>query len=97
VTGSRGETPAERIAGWTSTDAAIGLAAEREQLQAQLAERLTEIADLRARLANLSNRVAQLESDNADLRLVPGRVVMGKLARRVYRKARSAAAARLPR
>ena len=91
------ETPAERTARWTSTDAAIGIAAEREQLQAQLAERVAEIADLRARLTNLTNRVAQLESDNADLRLVPGRVVMGKLARRAYRKARSAAAARLPR
>jgi cell division protein FtsB len=97
VTEIHGESPAERTARWTAADTAIGIAAERDQLQAQLAERLAEIADLRARLTNLTNRVAQLESDNADLRLVPGRVVMGKLARRVYRKARSAAAARLPR
>jgi uncharacterized coiled-coil DUF342 family protein len=97
VTEMHDESPDERTARWTAADAAIGIAAERDQLQAQLAERLAEIDDLRARLANLANKVAQLESDNADLRLVPGRVVMGKLARRVYRKARSVAAARLPR
>ena len=95
------ETPAQRLARWTATDAAIGVAAENEQLQAQLTERRAEIADLRARLAQLTSRVAQVEADNADLRRVAGRVSPLTLARRVcakvYRRARSAIASRLRR
>jgi cell division protein FtsB len=91
------ETPADRLARWTAADAAIGLAAEAEQLGAQLAERRREIDDLRARLVQLTNRVAQVEAENADLRRIAGRVPLAGIARRVYRRARSAAASRLPR
>jgi septal ring factor EnvC (AmiA/AmiB activator) len=94
---SNDETPAERLARWTAADAAIGVAAEAEQLQAQLGERQTEIDDLRARLGQLTNRVAQVEADNADLRRVASRVPFTGLVRRFYRRARSAAAHRLPR
>jgi hypothetical protein len=99
-TGIGGETPAERLARWTSIDAAIGLAAEGEQLRAQLVERQAEIDDLRARLAQLTSRVGQVEAENADLRGIPGSARVARLARRVYRgvyhriyrRARSAAA-----
>jgi regulator of replication initiation timing len=91
---STGETPAERLARWTATDLAIGIAAQGEQLRSQLAERVAEIDDLRARLAQLTTRVAQLEAENAELRRRAGRVPMTSLLKRVYRKLRSAAAAR---
>lgn len=94
---SASETPAERLARWTATDLAIGIAAQGEQLRAQLAERVAEIDDLRARLAQLTTRVAQLEAENAELRRHAGRVPLTSLAKRIYRKARSAAAARRPR
>jgi chromosome segregation ATPase len=101
VTGLHDETLAERLARWTAADAAIGLAAEAEQLQAQLAERRVEIDDLRARLAQLTSRIAQVEADNAELRRAASRVSPLTLARRVlsrvYRRARSAVASRLPR
>ena len=94
MTGTSDETPEQRLARWTSTDAAIGNAAEAEQLKAQLAERATEIDDLRARLAQLSTRVAQVEADNAELRRVANRVPPLTLVRRacskVYRRARAA-------
>ena len=92
-----GESPAERLARWTTADAAIGLAAEAEQLRAQLAERCAEIDDLKARLSQLTSRVAQVEAENADLRRSASRVPMTSIARRVYRRARSVAASRLPR
>ncbi|MGZ4702159.1 MAG: hypothetical protein ACXVH5_03755 [Ilumatobacteraceae bacterium] len=92
-----GETPAQRLARWTATDAAIGAAAEAEQLRAQLAERGAEIGDLKARLGQLTNRVAQLEAENADLRRTASRMPPAVLASRVYRRARSAAARRLRR
>ena len=91
------ESPTERLARWTATDAAIGIAAEAEQLRSQLADRQAELDDLRARLAQLTTRVAQLTAENAELRRVAGRVPISSLARRVYRKARSVAASRLPR
>ena len=91
------ESPVERLARWTDADVAIGLAAEAEQLRAQLAERTTEMDDLRARLAQLTTRVAQLEAANAELRHTTGRVPLTIFARRVYRRARSVAAQRLPR
>lgn len=90
-------TPAERIARWTAADASIGLAAEAEQLRAQLAACVADNDDLRGRLAQLTSRVAQLEADNAELRRTAHRVPITGLARRVYRKARSIAASRLPR
>jgi len=64
---SDGETPQERIERWTKTDAAIGIAAEAEQLRARLDERNAEIEDLKARLAQLTSRVAQVEADNSEL------------------------------
>ncbi|MEP7045397.1 MAG: hypothetical protein ABI949_01890 [Ilumatobacteraceae bacterium] len=88
------DTPADRLARWTAADAAIGLAAEGEQLRAQLAERIAETADLRARLAQLGNRIAQVESENAEFRRVASRVPLRSFTRRLYRKARSVAAAR---
>jgi uncharacterized coiled-coil protein SlyX len=98
---SPAETPAERLARWTATDAAIGLAAEAEQLHAQLAERQAEVADLRARLAQLTSRVAQVEADNADLRRAARRISPLSLARtavsRAYRRVRSAVGSRLKR
>ena len=91
------ETPEQRLARWTDADAAIGSTAEAEQLRAQLAERVAEMDDLKARLGQLVSRVAQLEADNASLRRAAGRMPVGSLARKVYRRARSAAASRLPR
>jgi multidrug resistance efflux pump len=97
----RSETPVERLARWTAIDNAIGVAAENEQLRAQLAERRGEIDDLRARLAHLTSRVAQVEADNAQLRRTAGRVSPLTLARRlcakVYRRTRSVIASRLRR
>ena len=92
-----GETPAERLARWTATDLAIGIAAQGEQLRSQLTERRAEVDDLRARLAQLTTRVAQLEAENAELRRHASRVPFTSLVKRLYRKARSVAAARRPR
>jgi riboflavin biosynthesis pyrimidine reductase len=101
VTETGDETPAARLARWTSVDAAIGLAAEAEQLRAQLEARRAEVDDLRARLAQLTSRVAQVEADNAELRRVARRVPPFTLARRilgrVYRRVRGAVASRWPR
>ena len=91
---STGETPAERLARWTATDLAIGIAAQGEQLRSQLAERVAEIDDMRARLAQLTTRVAQLEAENSELRRHASRVPLTSLVKRIYRKARSVAAAR---
>lgn len=93
---SAGETPAERLARWTATDLAIGIAAQGEQLRSQLAERSAEIDDLRARLAQLTTCLAQLQAENAELRRHASRVPVTSLIKRVYRKARSVAAARRP-
>ena len=101
MTGIGDETPEQRLARWTSTDAAIGTAAEAEQLKAQLGEKVAEIDDLRARLAQLSTRVAQVEADNAELRRVANRVPPLTLARRAcgkaYRRLRSTVAGLLRR
>ena len=94
MTGNTDETPEQRLARWTSTDVAIGNAAQVEQAKARLDERDTEINDLKARLAQLSTRVAQVEADNAELRRVANRVPPLTLARRacskVYHRVRSA-------
>lgn len=101
MTNSGDQTPAERLSRWTAVDESIGLAAEGEQLRAQLEARRAEVDDLRARLAQLTSRVAQLEADNADLRRAARRVSPFTLTRRVvsraYRRARTAVARRLPR
>jgi chromosome segregation ATPase len=94
---SDNETPQQRIARWTKTDAVIGITAEVEQLRDRLRERDAEIEDLKARLAQLTSRVAQLEADNSELRHAAGRVPLTIFMRRVYRRGRSAAANRLPR
>ena len=91
------ETPEQRLARWTSTDAAIGNAAECEQLRARLGECSAEIEDLKARLAQLTSRVAQVEAENSELRQRAGRMPVTVFVRRVYRRGRSAAASRLPR
>jgi methyl-accepting chemotaxis protein len=96
-TGSADESPEQRLARWTDVDAAIGIAAEAEQLRARLDEKASEIDDLKARLAQLTSRVAQVEAANAELRQNAGRLPLTHLARRVYRRGRSAAAKRLPR
>ena len=57
-------------------------------------ERRAEIDDLRVRLSQLTTRLAQLEAENAELRRHASRVPLTALLKRVYRKARSAAAAR---
>lgn len=57
------ETPEERLERWTSRDAAIGLAAQRDQLRSTLAERDREIADLRERVAHLTTANGQLQTD----------------------------------
>jgi hypothetical protein len=88
------ETPAERLARWTATDLAIGIAAQGEQLRSQLSERRAEIDDLRVRLNQLTTRLAQLEAENAELRRDASRVPLTSLLKRGYRKARSRAAAR---
>ena len=67
ATGAPGDTPEERLARWTSRDAAIGLAAQRDQLRSTLAERDREVADLRERLAHLTNANGQLRADVARL------------------------------
>jgi len=94
---SEDETPEQRLARWTNTDAAIGKAAEAEQLRARLEERNAEIDDLKARLAQLTSRVAQVEAENSELRQRAGRMPVTVFVRRVYRRGRSAAASRLPR
>ncbi|MEP7203478.1 MAG: hypothetical protein ABI894_12760 [Ilumatobacteraceae bacterium] len=91
------ETPAERIARWTVADAAVGLAAENEQLRKKLVDRGAEIDDLRARLVQLTNRIAQVEAEHSELRRRASRVPLAGFAHKAYRKARSAAAGRRPR
>ena len=101
MTDARDETPGERLARWTAADAAIGLAAEAEQLRSQVADKTAEVEDLRARLAQLTTRIAQLEADNAQLRRVANRVSPVTLVRRVtgkvYRRVRSTIASRIRR
>ncbi len=61
------DAPEERLARWTAHDAAIGLAAERDELRAQLADRDREVADLRTRLVHLTNANGQLQAEKARL------------------------------
>lgn len=94
MTQTADETPEQRLARWTSTDAAIGLAAEVEQLRAQLAERQREVDDLRVRLTQLANRLAQAEAaDNAGPRRAarPISLTAGQAVRRVYHRGRAIA------
>ena len=92
VTGAD-ETPAERLARWTAADAAIGLAAEGEQLRVAARRAATrEIADLRERVSRSStNRVAQLEAENAELRRRASRVPRPASLRRAVPQGQSAA------
>jgi len=77
------ESPEQRLARWTAADAAIGLAAENEQLRVQLTEAEAEIADLRVRLQQLTTRVGQAQADNV--------VAARMIAARLYRRARAVA------
>ena len=83
------DTPEARLARWTAHDAAIGLAAERDELRTRLAERDREVADLRERLAHLSNANGQLQAEKARLvAQVQGRGRSGSFGSRAYRKVR---------
>jgi chromosome segregation ATPase len=84
-------SPEERLERWAARDTAIGLAAECDQLRAQLADRETEIADLRERLQHLRQRVGQLEAERPRALRVPVEGRRASLARRVYRRLRALA------
>jgi uncharacterized coiled-coil DUF342 family protein len=84
-------TPEERLERWTSRDRAIGLAAQRDQLRHQLAARDTEVADLRERLAHLTNTVGQLQAEKAKLVGLVQHGAHGSVHYRLYRRLRSAA------
>jgi hypothetical protein len=73
------ETPADRLERWIARDAEIGLAATRDELRLQLAERDREIADLRARLDHLADVAGQLRTQPA-----AAPTSAGSTARRVY-------------
>jgi hypothetical protein len=75
---------ARRLARWAERDAVVGLDAELDQTRHQLAERDAEVRDLRARLEQLGNRLAQLELERSALQ---HRVVASQrppTSRRVY-------------
>ena len=76
------ESPEERLARWTARDAAIGVAAECDQLRSTLGERDREIADLRERVNHLTNANGQLRADVARLSVATSRRV--PLWRRAY-------------
>ena len=85
------DTPAARIARWTDRDAAIGTAAERDELRERLAEREREVADLRERLVHLTNANGQLQSEKTRLVALVQRAGPGSFGGRVYRSARRTA------
>ena len=83
------DTAAERLQRWHDRDGEIGLAAECEQLRHQLAERATEVADLRERVHHLHQRVGQLEAERPRALRVPTHGHRRSFARRLYVKGRS--------
>jgi hypothetical protein len=91
------ETPQARLARWTERDTAIGFVAENEQLREQIATRNRELANLRARGAELAQRVTALEIERDALARLVARTQRPPLSRRLYRKLRSVAARALPR
>jgi hypothetical protein len=83
------ESPEVRLARWIRRDAEIGLAAQRDQLLDQLAARDREIADLRERLAHLTNALGQLRAEKAKLVGLVQRSGSGSISRQAYRRLRS--------
>ncbi len=86
-----GDSPEGRLARWTSRDAAIGLAAQRDQLRQQVVDRDREIADLRERLNHLTNSVGQLQAEKAKLVGLVQLGGRGSFGYRLYRKVRTTA------
>lgn len=83
------DSPEARLARWIGRDAEIGLAAQRDQLVDQLAARDREIADLRERLAHLTNAVGQLRAEKAKLVGLVQRRGGGSFSHQAYRRLRS--------
>jgi hypothetical protein len=90
------ETPEQRLARWAQRDAVVGLDAEVRQLRAALADRDGQVATSRERSEQLANRITQLEIERDALRQRVATSERPALTRRVYRRARSAAARVLP-
>jgi len=79
---------AERLARWHDRDAAIGLAAELEQVRTRLAERELDVANLGERGERLAQRVAQLTAERDRLQHRIDALQRPSFASRAYRKAR---------
>jgi len=60
-------SPDARIALWAERDAAIGAAAEHEQVRHLLAARDAEIADLRQRVAHSTHTIGELQGERERL------------------------------
>jgi uncharacterized coiled-coil DUF342 family protein len=82
------ESPAGRLARWAERDAAIGLAAEIDQLRAQLAERDRELANLHERADRLAQHVAQLTMERDRIQHRAQQLERPSFAGRAYRKLR---------
>lgn len=80
-----------RLARWAERDAAVGLAAELEQVRARLGERDSEVANLRERSGRLAQRVAQLTAERDRLGHQVASLQQPAIASRAYRRARGLA------
>lgn len=65
-------TPEQQIAEWIERDAVVGRTAQAEELQARLAASEAEVAQLRVRLAQLTNAMAQVEVERNHYRRASG-------------------------
>jgi hypothetical protein len=81
----------DRLARWAQRDAAIGLDAELTEARAALSARDAEIADLRQRNEQLSQRLAQLAGERDHLARQVGSSHRRPLWRWVYLRARAVA------
>ena len=90
------ETYEQRLARWAERDAVVGLDAEVRQLRAVLADRDSQLVTSCERTEQLANRITQLEIERDGLRQRIAASERPPLTRRVYRRARSAAARVLP-
>jgi len=82
---------AQRLARWVERDAVVGLDAELTQTRHQLAARDEEVRDLRARVEQLGNRLAQLELERNALQHQVTATQRPPISRRVYRTTRTSA------
>lgn len=80
--------PDEQLARWAERDAAVGLAAELDQVRGDLAARDAEIADLRARNEQLAQRVTQLRAERDHVSRVNRRLQKPSIPRRVVHRLR---------